>query len=35
MDDYLEELLASNEEEHILITELEDEPSQVDDAIEI
>jgi len=35
MDDYLEELLASHEEEQTLIVELEDEPSHIDDAIEI
>jgi len=35
MDDYLEELLASHEEEQTLIVELEDEPSHTDDAIEI
>ena len=35
MDDYLEELLASHEEEQTLIIELENEPSHSDDAIEI
>lgn len=35
MDDYLEELLASHEEEQTLVTELGEEQSHSDDAIEI
>lgn len=35
MDDYLEELLASNEEEKILVIEVDEDCTQSDDAIEI
>ena len=35
MDDYLEELLASHEEEETLVIEFGEEQSQTDDAIEI